>query len=308
MDRSLHRRALAAGRGARRVAPRLGRRYALLAPSRTQGGFRLYGEDDVARVLAMRVNLDRGFSAAEAARLALADDVGESSPAPVRSAASSRRLSAASTRVARRLPSTSCSRPSLDVVLRDVLVPYLHESSASVEHGEVSVAQEHFASNLVRGRLMALARSWDSGRRALIACAEGELHDLPLLSFGLVLRGHGWRISYSGRTLRSPRSWTCHDAHPRRSRGLEDRDRCVRPDHDELARGRAACTLYVSGAAATERIAERAHGTMLNHDLSRPPRPSQAGEPDPDALLGDEHAGGLLRSSHASGSGSHTVS
>jgi hypothetical protein len=25
--------------------------------------------------------------------------------------------------------------------------------------------------------------------------------------------------------------------------------------------------LYLSGAAATEKIAERAHGTLLNHDL-----------------------------------------
>ena len=81
-----------------------------------------------------------------------------------------------------------------------MLVPYLRELGERWEHGEVSVAQEHFASNLVRGRLMALARSWDrgAGPRALIACAEGELHDLPLLSFGLVLRGHGWRISYLG--------------------------------------------------------------------------------------------------------------
>src|SRR6187549_222642 len=61
------------------------RRYGLLTPSRTQGGFRLYDEDDVARVLAMRANLERGLFAAEAARLALAEDVAEPirAPAPV---------------------------------------------------------------------------------------------------------------------------------------------------------------------------------------------------------------------------------
>ena len=89
---------------------------------------------------------------------------------------------------------------TLDVALRDVLLPYLHELGERWARGEATVAQEHFASNLVRGRLMALARSWDrgSGPRALLACVEGELHDLPLLCFGLVLRGHGWRISYLG--------------------------------------------------------------------------------------------------------------
>ena len=62
------------------------RRYGLLEPSRTRGGFRLYGEVDVARVLAMRANLDRGLAAAGAARLGLStalvsplaeDDAGE---------------------------------------------------------------------------------------------------------------------------------------------------------------------------------------------------------------------------------------
>jgi MerR family transcriptional regulator, light-induced transcriptional regulator len=49
------------------------RRYGLLAPERTRGGFRLYGDEDVGRVLQMRANLDRGFAAAEAARLVVAD-------------------------------------------------------------------------------------------------------------------------------------------------------------------------------------------------------------------------------------------
>ncbi|MGH3077312.1 MAG: MerR family transcriptional regulator, partial [Gaiellaceae bacterium] len=153
------------------------RRYGLLAPSRTQGGFRLYGEDDVARVLAMRANLDRGFSAAEAARLALADAVAESSPAPVRSAGE---LEAALDRFDESAAQAALDQLfatlTLDVLLREVLLPYLHELGERWERGEVSVAQEHFASNLVRGRLMALARSWDrgAGPRALIACAEGE--------------------------------------------------------------------------------------------------------------------------------------
>src|SRR4029079_10724328 len=58
------------------------RRYGLLTPSRTPGGFRLYGEDDLARVLAMRANLERGLFAAEAARLARAQDGPETIRAP----------------------------------------------------------------------------------------------------------------------------------------------------------------------------------------------------------------------------------
>ena len=45
------------------------RRYALLTPVRTAGGYRLYSADDEARVRSMRAHLAQGLSAAEAARL-----------------------------------------------------------------------------------------------------------------------------------------------------------------------------------------------------------------------------------------------
>jgi methanogenic corrinoid protein MtbC1 len=247
------------------------RRYGLLAPERTQGGFRLYGEDDVARVLAMRANLDRGLSAAEAARLALADAVGEASPAPVRDAAE---LVAALDRFDESAAQTALDQLlatlTLEVVLRDVLMPYLHELGERWERGEASVAQEHFASNLVRGRLMALARSWDrgSGPRALIACAEGELHDLPLLGFGLVLRGHGWRISYLGAD--TPVASIVEAAESLAADAVVVSgtvDGIFDPIVTKLREVAVHSPLYLSGAAATEKIAERAHGTLLNHDL-----------------------------------------
>jgi hypothetical protein len=64
----------------------------------------------------------------------------------------------------------------------------------------VSIAQEHFTSNLLRGRLLGLARGWGrgTGRRALLACPPGERHDLGLIAFGLALRERGWRIDYLG--------------------------------------------------------------------------------------------------------------
>ena len=32
----------------------------------------------------------------------------------------------------------------------------------------------------------------------MLACAPGELHDLALIAFGLVLAGRGWAITYLG--------------------------------------------------------------------------------------------------------------
>jgi MerR family transcriptional regulator, light-induced transcriptional regulator len=68
------------------------------------------------------------------------------------------------------------------------------------QDGRLSVAQEHFATNLIRGRLLGLARGWGagSGHRAVLACVPGELHDIGLIVFGLCLRERGWRITYLG--------------------------------------------------------------------------------------------------------------
>src|SRR4051794_34213685 len=76
MERSSH---LRIGALSRRVgvSPELLRaweqRYGLLQPTRSAGGFRLYSTADEERIRAMRRHLDAGVSAAQAARLALAE-------------------------------------------------------------------------------------------------------------------------------------------------------------------------------------------------------------------------------------------
>jgi methanogenic corrinoid protein MtbC1 len=87
-----------------------------------------------------------------------------------------------------------------ETIARDVLLPYLRELGERWQRGEASIAQEHFASVVLRGRLLALGRGWDRGvgPRALLACAPGEQHELGLIIFGLALRQRGWRITYLG--------------------------------------------------------------------------------------------------------------
>jgi methanogenic corrinoid protein MtbC1 len=79
-------------------------------------------------------------------------------------------------------------------------MPYLHALGEGWEQGKVSVAVEHFASNLLRGRLAAFARGWGLGHGplAILACAPGEQHDIALIAFGIVLHRHGWRVEYLG--------------------------------------------------------------------------------------------------------------
>jgi MerR family transcriptional regulator, light-induced transcriptional regulator len=68
------------------------------------------------------------------------------------------------------------------------------------ELGVVDVAQEHYATNMLQARLMALARGWDDGEgpRAVLACAPEELHVVGLICLGLALRDRGWRVLFLG--------------------------------------------------------------------------------------------------------------
>jgi MerR family transcriptional regulator, light-induced transcriptional regulator len=176
------------------------RRYGLLRPDRSAGGLRLYSPDDLTRVQAMQQHLAEGLAAAEAAALATRT---AQSPELISPAAKDE-LAAALARfddgAAHAAFDSLLARLSIDTLLREVVVPYLHELGEQWERGEVSVAQEHFASSLLRGRLLGLARGWGQGvgPAAVLACAPGEQHDLGLISFGLALRARGWRIVYLG--------------------------------------------------------------------------------------------------------------
>ncbi|HST15729.1 MAG TPA: B12-binding domain-containing protein [Gaiellaceae bacterium] len=183
------------------------RRYGLLQPIRSPGGFRLYSGADEARVQTMQRHLEAGLSAAEASRLAVAEaDRSPAEPGPGRARLTelAAELEAALARFdepgAHAALDRLFSAFRLQTVLRDVVLPYLAALGRRWESGEATVAQEHFASNLLRGRLLGLARGWadGAGPRAVLACAPGELHDLPLISFGLALAARGWSITYLG--------------------------------------------------------------------------------------------------------------
>ena len=181
------------------------RRYGLLRPQRSSGGFRLYGTSDQERVRAMKALIDSGVSAAEAARLTTS----AVSPA-ARSGQGeegrdhAKRLSAALDRFdeadANAILDDAIARFTVDAVVSRVLLPVLNAIGTRWESGEVSVAEEHFATALLGGRMLSLGRNWGAGGGplALLASPPGEQHDLGLIAFGLVLRERGWRIALLG--------------------------------------------------------------------------------------------------------------
>jgi methanogenic corrinoid protein MtbC1 len=186
-------------------------RYGLLSPVRSPGGFRLYSPADERRVRRMQELLSGGLSAAEAARTVLAEQPPEPQAPPATEPAGSSGLSSLAQDLRRALDVLDEPRAqavldrllsdyTVESVLRDVVMPYLHDLGDRWERGEVSVAYEHFASNVLRGRLASMTRGWGLARgpHAVLACAPGELHELGLMVFGIALSRLGWRVTYLG--------------------------------------------------------------------------------------------------------------
>jgi DNA-binding transcriptional MerR regulator len=178
-------------------------RYGLLRPSRSAGGFRLYSDDDEARILRTKQLIASGLSAAEAARQAVTGRTVAEGDRPVLDGLADE-LRDALDRFdedgANRALDGLISAVSVETVMREVLLPYLRILGERWASGDVSVAQEHFASALLRGRLLGLARGWGtgSGPTLVLACPPGEEHDLGLIMFGIAVSRRGRRITYLG--------------------------------------------------------------------------------------------------------------
>jgi len=251
------------------------RRYGLLEPTRAANGYRMYSLDDVRRAGEMQAHLARGFAPAEAAELAKTKRTSDPSDETAFSASNllvglREKLDRFDGAGAERLVDRCVVNFGLATSIRDVLLPYLHDLGARWERGEISVAHEHFASNVVRKRLLALTEGWERGRGpvAVLACAPGEEHDVGLLCFALSLHSyHGWRVKYLGAD--TPLADLARAA------------RLIRPDlvavsavtparfFAELARWNALAdgfSLGIGGAGASARLARRIGAAFLSSD------------------------------------------
>jgi DNA-binding transcriptional MerR regulator len=256
-------------------------RYGLLTPMRSPGGFRLYSEGDERRVRRMQFHLARGLSAAEAARTAIAEARTPGAPITVALDGSDRleldelarslqgALDDFDEGAAQAVLDRLLSDFTLATTLRDVVVPYLHRLGERWERGEITIAQEHFASNVIRGRLAGLARGWGNGHgpRAIVACPPDELHDLPLLIFGVVLNRNGWRVDYFGAS--TPVDELIRAAARSRpelvvvAATTTDRFAAIL---DDLARLAAVAPLALAGAGAKPAMADEIGASLLSGD------------------------------------------
>jgi DNA-binding transcriptional MerR regulator len=187
-------------------------RYGVVAPQRSPGNYRLYDDEAVRRLSVMRSLVDNGWSAHEAARHVVHDAASAEAdiPRPEVPSTDSRvdelALCATDFDVARLEKVLAEAFAGGDVVaaVDEWLLPSLVRLGKGWQHGELTVAGEHFVTAAVHRRLAHTFQSLPSahdGPRVVVGLARGAHHELGVLAFALVLRSRGVAVTYLGGDL-----------------------------------------------------------------------------------------------------------
>jgi DNA-binding transcriptional MerR regulator len=184
------------------------RRYGVPSPERTDGGHRVYSEDDVRLLRELTALLERGHRISEA--VALLRRTGEAARAtgaqPIEQLREDLRealllFDRAEADEIHHL----ANRFPIRRVIDDVLLPVLADIGDGWHAGDVSIAQEHFASAFIREQLITMLHRLESGPLggpvAVCAGFPGETHEIPLIAVAVKLALRGWRIVYLGVSL-----------------------------------------------------------------------------------------------------------
>ncbi len=198
------------------------RRYGIPSPPRTGSGYRLYSARDVAIIRWLKAQIESGMSISQAVSL-LHSQIGQPGTsrastvhAPDKLPASLQRLhddiiAAAPTYsedIIEHAFNEAFSILPVEDVCINLIQPVLVTLGAMWHAGEVSVSTEHYVTNLVRRRLIALlsvAPSTTRPERILSACAPGEYHELGLLMLSVFLRRRGFGVVYLGQNTPASR-------------------------------------------------------------------------------------------------------
>ncbi len=188
------------------------RRYAIVNPDRTAGGYRLYDDGAIARLRAMRTLVDDGWTPSAAAG-SLRDlevsalPVPSIPPPPADDGAD---LSADFVDAARVMDAGGVravldemgARASFEGAMERYLFPALRGLGDAWEAGLVSVAAEHAASNAVARWLGAAFEAAGGGLSregaVLIGLPSGARHELGALAFATAARRAGVPVHYLG--------------------------------------------------------------------------------------------------------------
>jgi methanogenic corrinoid protein MtbC1 len=184
------------------------RRYGVPRPSRTGGQQRTYSEADIAMIRRMHELASQGVPLARAAEIVLQEAATPGEGTGPRIALLKTELFDALLAFDEPRAAAAWTElfDTLDLLsgFERVVVPLMRDIGIAWHEQRITIAQEHFASNFVRARLDQLSRQVQplpGAPTVVLACLEGEHHEIGLLMLAVMLRFQGIRTIYLGQDV-----------------------------------------------------------------------------------------------------------
>lgn len=210
------------------------RRYNMCRPQRSESGYRLYAEREVAVIRWLKAQVDAGMSISQAvawldslaAQSGGMDQVilpGSAATTPIGDLVGlpvSRREHVRDFDVlqdellhalmnfredqAEQIVAEAFAMYPVEQVGEKLFAPVLVEVGERWQRGTLSVTTEHFATNYLQQCLSALLRTMANrgvGPLIWVGCAPSELHEIGALLLSVYLRRAGYRVHYLGQSL-----------------------------------------------------------------------------------------------------------
>ncbi len=200
------------------------RRYGILLPDRTAGGHRLYSARDIAAIKWLKEHIEQGMTISRASALLQKQLYANNGHAPevaqlpvtARTEVPETARSVDAIKInlyealieydeltAEEILSEAYSLHPVEAVCMEVIEPVLVQLGRSWAEGKISISTEHFASNYLRRKLIALISHGPATRPGLIAigCAPTDLHEMGILLLSIFLRRRGWHVVYLGQAV-----------------------------------------------------------------------------------------------------------
>lgn len=198
------------------------RRYGVCAPQRSDSGYRLYSDRDIALLRWLKRRIDEGITISQAvAMLTL-----RAAPAPTENGNGTYRVPADNLQehpsqadLRRRLTralldfdeqnadtllSESFALHGVETSCERVIAPVLVDLGERWHRGEISVVAEHYATHYLRRKLDGLVNltpTHSESPTIVMGCAPGDWHEIGLVLLSFYLRRHGYHVIYLGQNV-----------------------------------------------------------------------------------------------------------
>ena len=187
------------------------KRYNIIKPLRTATNIRFYSDDDLKKIINVAIVNNLGVKISHIARYTNSElnrMVDQQSNKSIDVAPSDQLLLAmvdldepAFERVLNKLE----VKMRFEALVVEVVYPFLEKIGVLWHTGNISPAQEHFISNLIRQRIIVaidgLPFPANQATKAVLFLPEGEYHELGLLFYQYIARKNGIKTFYLGQSV-----------------------------------------------------------------------------------------------------------